>query len=63
MDPLSLTASIVALLQLMGTAISYVNDVKGATKDRAKVAIEAATTYGLFTLLMYRVEEANSADP
>lgn len=35
MDPLSVTASIIALLQLLAKVISYLSDVKDTPKDRA----------------------------
>ena len=35
MDPLSVTASIIAILQLTSKVIEYLNDVKDAPKDRA----------------------------
>ncbi|MCJ1378973.1 hypothetical protein MMC17_002072 [Xylographa soralifera] len=59
MDPLSLTASIIAVLQLTGTVVSYLNDVKEASKERAQVAVEASMVYSLLTSLKYRVEDAN----
>lgn len=63
MDPLSFTASIAAVLQLTGTVLSYLNDVNNASKDRAKIAIEASIVYSLFTALKYRLEEADPTDP
>ena len=62
MDPLSLTASITAILQLTGTVVSYLNDIKEASKERAQIAIEASMVYSLLTSLRYRVEEANADD-
>ncbi len=63
MDPLSMTASISAILQLAGTVLNYLNDVKDASKDRARIATEASNVYSLLTTLRYRVEEARSGDP
>jgi len=63
MDPLSFTASIAAVLQLTGTVLGYLNNVKDASKDRAKIAIEASIVYSLFTALKYRLEEAETSDP
>ena len=62
MDPLSLAASITALLQLTATVVGYLNDVKDASKDRAKVTIEVANVLGLLTCLQYRVKDAKSDD-
>ncbi|KAI9792977.1 MAG: hypothetical protein M1816_001299 [Peltula sp. TS41687] len=63
MDPLSLSAGIIALLQLTATVTSYLNNVKDASKDRAKCAIEASNVYSLLTNLRYRLEGATSEDP
>ncbi|MCJ1392629.1 hypothetical protein MMC18_005499 [Xylographa bjoerkii] len=62
MDPLSLTASITAVLQLTSTVVSYLNDVKQASKERAQVAVEASMVYSLLTSLIYRIEDANAGD-
>ncbi|KAI9689885.1 MAG: hypothetical protein M1822_009767 [Bathelium mastoideum] len=56
MDPLSLTASIIALIQLTGTVVEYLNDVKDASKDRARCAIETSNVYNLLVNLKYRLE-------
>ena len=63
MDPLSMTASIVAILQLTTTLTGYINDVKHATAEQAKVAVEASSLYSLLTSLRFRVEAARSDDP
>lgn len=63
MDPLSVTASIIAILQLSGKVLGYLNDVKDASKDRAKCAIEAANLNSLLTALRFRLEEGSSGTP
>ena len=63
MDPMSMTASIVAILQLTTTLTGYINDVRKATKEQARIAVEASNLYGLLTNLRYRVEEARSDEP
>lgn len=63
MDPLSVTASIIAILQLSSKVLGYLNDVKDASKDRAKCAIEAANLNGLLTALRFRLEEGSSGTP
>jgi hypothetical protein len=63
MDPLSLTASIIAVLQLTSTLTTYINEMRNAAKDQAKVAVEASNLYNLLTTLRFRVEEARSDDP
>jgi hypothetical protein len=56
MDPLSVTASIISVLQLSNKVIGYLNDVKDAPKDRAKCAIEASNLHSLLTNLRFRLE-------
>ena len=60
MDPLSTTASIIAVLQLSRTVLGYLDDVKDASKDRAKCAVEAANLNSLLTALRFRLEEGDS---
>ncbi|KAK5202654.1 hypothetical protein LTR41_011600 [Exophiala xenobiotica] len=63
MDPLSMTASIIAVLQLTSTLASYINETRHATAEQKKVAVEAGNIYGLLTNLRFQVEEARSNDP
>ena len=63
MDPVSLTASIIAVLQLTSTLTSYINDARNATKEQAQVAVEASNLYNLLTTLRFRVEGAPSEGP
>ena len=63
MDPTSTAASIIAILQLSSQVLGYLNDVKDASKDRAKCAIEAANLNSLLTALRFRLEEENSNTP
>jgi hypothetical protein len=51
MDPLSITASVIAIVQLTGTVIGYLNDVKDAPKDCKEVKVEAANLYSLLICL------------
>jgi hypothetical protein len=62
MDPLSLTVSITALINTTAQVVSYLNDVKDAPKERAKLASEAACLYPLLIQLKYRVDEAKAGD-
>ncbi|KFY48733.1 hypothetical protein V495_01084 [Pseudogymnoascus sp. VKM F-4514 (FW-929)] len=62
MDPLSLTASIIAILELSGKVIQYLGDVKNAPKARASLAIEASNLYFLLVTLRYRLEEGQQSD-
>jgi hypothetical protein len=63
MDPLSMTASIIAILKLTTALTGYINDVRHATEEQKKVAVEASNLYTLLTSLRFRVEEARSGDP
>jgi hypothetical protein len=60
MDPLSITASIVAVLQLTSIVIEYASSVKDSSKDRVQCANEALNLYNLLFQLRSRLEEANS---
>ena len=66
MDPITVLGMVAAIAQLIETTsktVRYLNDVKGAPKDRAKLAQEATNLLSDFTRLRYRVEEAGSTDP
>lgn len=59
MDPLSLSTSIIAVLQLTGKLLSYLNDVQHATRDQTQLAVEASNIYSLLLSLRFRVEQSN----
>ena len=66
MDPITiagLVASIVQLISATATVVQYLNDIKDAPKDRARLAREASNLLALLTNLRYRVEEAKSTEP
>lgn len=63
MDPLSLSANIIAVLQLTGKLLSYLNDVRNATKDQAQLTVEAYNICSLLASLRIRVEQSNAHDP
>jgi hypothetical protein len=63
MDPLSATASIIATLQLSAKVLTYLNDVKDASKDRAQCAIEVSNLYSLLVNLRFRLEEGSASQP
>ena len=63
MDPLSVTASIIAILQLSAEVLTYLNNVKEASKDRAQCAIEASSLYSLLVNLRFRLEEGDVSQP
>jgi hypothetical protein len=63
MDPLSATASVIAVLQLSAKVLAYLNDVKDASKGRAQCAIEASNLYNLLTKLRFLLEEGHGYQP
>jgi hypothetical protein len=63
MDPLSATASVIAILQLSAKVLSYLNDVKDASKGHAQCAIEASNLHNLLTNLRFRLEEGHGHQP
>jgi hypothetical protein len=62
MDPLSATASIIAILQLTGKVLGYLSDVKDAPKECQKCAIEASNLQHLLINLRYRLEQGQTGD-
>ncbi|KAF1952740.1 hypothetical protein CC80DRAFT_169745 [Byssothecium circinans] len=60
MDPLSATASVIAVLQLSGKVVGYLTDVKDASKERARCAVEASNLHSLLLNLRFRLEEGNA---
>ena len=61
MDPLSATASIIAVLQLSAEVLTYLNNVKNASKDHAQCTIEATNLHNLLTNLRFRLEEGGAS--
>jgi hypothetical protein len=50
-DPLSISASIIAVLQLTSTVVQYLNDAKDASGDRQRLLGEVASASGLLYCL------------
>jgi hypothetical protein len=50
-DPLSISASIIAILQLTGTVVQYLRDIEGASEDRQTVLNEVSSNSGVLSLL------------
>ena len=63
MDPLSVTASVIAILQLTSKVISYLNDINNAPKDCRTCALETANLCNLLTSLRFHLDDANEGDP
>ena len=57
-DPLSISASIIAVLQLSGTVIQYLNNVKGASEDRQRLLNEVTSISGLLYFLKDRATQS-----
>lgn len=62
MDPLSISASIAAVLQFAGTVISYLKSVRDAPEDRIEFALELRGLCSLLTVLHSRLKDP-SDDP
>ncbi|KAM0323197.1 hypothetical protein ACHAPQ_008786 [Fusarium lateritium] len=58
-DPLSIAASVIALLQLTATATQYLKDVKHGSADRLRLRDELRSTACLLEMLKDRVEDAD----
>jgi hypothetical protein len=63
MDGLSAAASIIAVLQLTGNVITYLNDVKDAPKECQQCTIEVSNLQNLLINLRYRFEQGQKTDP
>src|SRR4051812_8352865 len=50
-DPISISTSIIAVLQLNSTVIGYISEVSTASKDRQRVLVEVSSTQGILAAL------------
>jgi len=55
MDPLSLAASIIALLQLTSSVVQYIGDVADGREERIGLRNEISSTYGPLHMLHDRI--------
>ncbi|KFY39666.1 hypothetical protein V495_05813 [Pseudogymnoascus sp. VKM F-4514 (FW-929)] len=62
MDPLSVAASIIAVVQLTSVVIGCLNSLKDTSKDRLQCVIELTNIRNLLVQLTYRLDEASSDD-
>ena len=62
MDPLSVSASIVALLQLSSTVINYLSDVKGGPKELQRIRLEISSILSLLITLQDQADQATAGD-
>ncbi len=58
-----LAASVAQIITATTRVVGYINDIKDAPNDRARLAIGVASLTTVFTSLRYRVEESTSSDP
>jgi hypothetical protein len=61
-DPLSISASIVALLQLTSSVSTYIRDVKDASKDCKKLFVEISFTRGVLDTLKDTIANVDASD-
>lgn len=57
MDPLSISASIVALVQLTGTVVEYLHGMKGASEDRQNILSELTSVSGMLFILQDHADQ------
>ena len=62
MDPLSISASIVGLLQLSSTVIGYLSDIKGGPKELHRIRLETCSVLPILSTLQDEVEQAKNGD-
>lgn len=62
MDPLSVSASIVALLQLTGTVITHLSDVKDGPKQLQRIRLEISSVPNLLMMLQDQANLATMED-
>ena len=62
MDPLSISASITALLQLTSTVIQYLYGVKGAPEDRGTILSEIVSVNTILFVIQNEAEQAKQGD-
>ena len=60
MDPLSVSASIAALLQLSSTVIGYLSDVRGGPRELQRLRLELCNILPILRILQDKAEQAKS---
>lgn len=63
MDGLSVAASLIAVVQIAGSVITYLSDVKDAPKECGKCLIEVSNSNTLLLKLKDRLSESSSTEP
>ena len=62
-DPLSVAASIVAVLQLTGTVVRYLGNVQDATGYKSRLLLEVSGAEGVLETLRDHSRESVQGDP
>jgi hypothetical protein len=62
MDPISISASIIAVLQLTGTVISYLKEAKSAPEERKKLLNETICIESFLFVLKDKAESPRSRE-
>ena len=62
MDPLSISASIIALMQLSSTVIGYLSDVKSSNKEQQKIRLEICNILPMLSILQDQAQQAENGD-
>ena len=63
MDPLSTSASIVALIQLSSTVINYLSNVRSGPKELQQIRSETSSVLGILITLQDQIDQTGSEDP
>jgi hypothetical protein len=63
MDPLSITVSVLTLLQLTEKVIKYARQTKDSPKERTRLLQEASGLFGLLVTLKSLVDDCDPQDP
>jgi len=62
MDPLSISASIISVLQLTATVVQYLTDVKDSSKDRERLRLELCGIDSILCTLKNKATQAQQGD-
>jgi len=63
MDPLSATASVIAILQLSSKVVGYLTNVKDASRERKTCAVEVSNLHSLLLNLRFHLEGGSANTP
>jgi hypothetical protein len=63
MDPLSVTASIIAIIQLSSKIVEYLTGVKNASRELQKCAVELPNLHSLLLNLKFDLEKGDANTP